>query len=250
MYRQYPELANQRCRAVQEMFGHHGFNCLIPGYELADYLDPSIFPGFYQTRQRILVEDVSPVFPDPRQGCPVLVHAPSDKARKGTQAVEAAVKQLAKEHRFEFKLIHQLARKEALAAVGRADVFVDQFTIGAEGLAALEAMALGKPVVCFIKESIRARYPAGFPVVVADQNNLVGTLAELINNGGKRSQLGRQGRDYVEAYHDARSVAAELIEIYEDLCKGPGTVPARRHSQSRHWKTLNPEIKEQATCAP
>jgi len=189
------------------------------------------------------------VFPDPKQGCPVLVHAPSDQARKGTQAVEAAVKQLAKEHRFEFKLIHQLARKEELAAVGRADVFVDQFTIGAEGLAALEAMALGKPVVCFIKESIRARYPAGFPVVVADQNNLVGTLAELINNGAKRSELGRQGRNYVEAYHDARSVAAELIEIYEDLCKGPGAVPARRHSQSRHWKPLNPKIKEQATCA-
>jgi hypothetical protein len=252
MYRQYPELANQRSRIVQHMFQRHGFACLIPGYELADYLDSSIFDGFYQTRQRVLVEGVTPAFPEPSQDRPLLVHAPSDKARKGTEVVVAVINQLEKTHRFEFKLIHQMPREQALATVARADVFLDQFTVGAEGLAALEAMALGKPVVCFVKESLRARYPAGFPVVRADQNNLAGMVAGLIENGGRRHELGVAGRKYVEQYHDARSVAAELVEIYRDLCNRSGTLrPATlRQSRCRHWKVLARESKEVESCAP
>jgi glycosyltransferase involved in cell wall biosynthesis len=251
MYHQHPELANQRSRTVQQMFSRHGFACLIPGCELADYVDPALFDGFYQTRPRVLLDDLPAKIPDPKQGLPVLVHAPSDKARKGTEAVLAAINKLQKTHRFDFKLIHQMPRKQALATVAAADVFLDQFTIGAEGLAALEAMALGKPVVCFIKESLRSRYPAEFPVVMADQDSLAATLAGLIDNGPKRRELGLQGRKYVERYHDARSVAAELIEIYRDVCQRCGSKPSQnRESSSMHWHLLQPEKKELHSCVP
>ena len=251
MYHQHPELANQRSRTVQQMFSGHGFACLIPGYELADYVDPDFFVGFYQTRPCVLLEDLPATIPDPKPGRPVLVHAPSDKARKGTEAVLAAINKLQNTHPFEFKLIHQMPRKEALATVAAADVFLDQFTIGAEGLAALEAMALGKPVVCFIKESLRCRYPAEFPVVMADQDGLADTLAELIENEPRRRELGLQGRKYVERYHDARSVGAELIEIYRDVCQRCGSKPSQnRESSCRHWNLLQPEKKELHSCVP
>jgi glycosyltransferase involved in cell wall biosynthesis len=251
MYQEHPELANQRSRTVQQMFHRHGFACLIPGYELADYVDRSIFCGFYQTRPRVLVEDLVPVFPDQNQKCPVLVHAPSDKARKGTEAVLAAIKQLEKTHQFKFKLIHQMPREQALDTVATCDVFLDQFTVGAEGLAALEAMALGKPVVCFVKESLRNRYPNEFPVVMTDQNGLGTTLAELVDDAPKRRALGVEGRKYIEAYHDSRSVAAELIEIYSDLQKHrDANEESERRVHCRHWKASKPGNKELEPCAP
>ena len=247
MYQQHPDLANQRSQAAQDMFHRHGFLALIPGYELADYLDASVFSAYYQTRQRIQLEDYAPQFPSALNLCPVLVHAPSDKARKGTEAVLAAVKTLQKTHSFEFKLIHEMPRKQALETIAGADLFLDQFTIGAEGLAALEAMALGKPVVCFIKESLRPRYPQDCPIVVATQDTMIATIAPLLDNGARRNELGVQSRKYVEAYHDARKLAAELAEIYEHLSAKPQLGQALNSTTaSRYWrlKKLNKERTE------
>ena len=246
-YLVHPELANQRSHAAQLMFHRHGFACLIPGYELADYLDESLFPGYYQTRQRLLLDEYSPRFPDPRQQKTVLAHAPSDKAKKGTEAVLAAIASLKKTHSLEFKLIHQMPRQEALATVAQADVFLDQFTLGAEGLAALEAMALGKPVVCFIKEALQQRYPSNTPIVVADQNTLADVLAPLLEDATHRNQIGILSRKYVEQHHDARKIAAELVEIYEDLFIAGKVIGT---SESRHWRSLQPTPNRARVCVP
>ena len=246
-YLAHPGLANHRSHAAQCMFHRHGFACLIPGYELADYLDKSLFPGYYQTRQRLLLEEYSPRFPDSRQQKPVLAHAPSDKAKKGTEAVLAAIASLKKKHSLEFKLIHQLPRQQALATVAEADLFLDQFTMGAEGLAALEAMALGKPVVCFIKEPLQPRYPANTPIVVADQNTLPDVLAPLLEDATHRNKIGVLSRKYVEEYHDARKIAAELVEIYEDLSIAGKVIGA---SECRHWRSLLTTRNVARVCVP
>jgi hypothetical protein len=251
MYRQHPELANQRSKPVQQMFSRNGFACLIPGYELADYLNPSLFPGYYQTRPRVFAADFTPDFPDPSGHRPLLVHAPSDKARKGTEAVLAAVAALQKTHSFDFKLIHQMPRNEALATVARADLFLDQFTVGAEGLAALEAMALGKPVVCFIKNALQGRYPVEVPIVVCDQNTLASTIAPLIENAEQRHKLGVESRNYVETYHDALKVSAELIEIYEDLALNThNRLKTWSGSDSMHWHVLSKSKTPTEPCVP
>jgi hypothetical protein len=151
MYKQNPALAGCRSKPAQRLFQRHGFECLLPGVELCDYLEAGVFAGYYQTRQRLPLENFTPRFPNPHKPRPLLVHAPSAKSKKGTEAVLSALDKLAKTHPFDFKLLHQMPRSQALQTVAGCDVFLDQFTIGAEGLAALEAMALGKPVVCFIK---------------------------------------------------------------------------------------------------
>jgi glycosyltransferase involved in cell wall biosynthesis len=240
MYEQNPELAVSHSRPTQRLFRQHGFECLLPGVELCDYLEPGVFDGYYQTRQRVPLEDFTPTFPDPQKAQPLLVHAPSHKSRKGTEAVLSAVDRLARRHRFDFKLLHELPRSEALRTVAACDVFLDQFTIGAEGLAALEAMALGKPVVCFIKPSLRARYPDSLPIVLADQDSLAETVAALLADGQRRHDIGVRSRQHVETYHDSRRLAGELMDIY-------GEMQSRQHStatgslpRNEHWRPLPP----------
>jgi glycosyltransferase involved in cell wall biosynthesis len=104
-----------------------------------------------------------------------------------------------------------------LELVAQCDLFLDQFTIGAEGLAAHEAMALGKPVLCYIKPSVRARYSDDLPIILADQRNLEETLGAWLNDGAGRHEAGRLGRAYVARHHDAKSVAADLVKIYQEL---------------------------------
>src|SRR5262249_21623277 len=130
------------------------------------------------------------------------------------------------------------------------DLFLDQFTVGAEGLAALEAMALGKPVVCFIKSSLQPRYPSDFPIVIADPEDLADVIAPLIKDGGKRLELGRQSRNYVETQHDARKLAAQLIEIYKDLSLRTGKLSQTAASHCEHWCDLDKTRAGTETCVP
>jgi len=219
MYQEHPELANQQSsNSAQRTFGKRGFECLIPGYELSDYVDRRIFPEYYSTRARLILSDFVPRFPRVTKDRPLVVHAPSNKAKKGTEVVLETMSRLSRTHRFEFKLIHQMPRNEALALIAESDLLLDQFTIGAEGLASHEAMALGKPVVCFIKPALLPRYPANLPIVTANQETLQEAITPLLEDGLRRHEIGRQSRRYVEDHHDARNICSELHEIYGELC--------------------------------
>ena len=70
------------------------------------------------------------------------------------------------------------------------------------GVFALEAMALGKPVVAYISDEIRKTFPEELPIVSATIDSLTGVLETLITDGKKRRELGMAGRRYVEDYHD------------------------------------------------
>jgi glycosyltransferase involved in cell wall biosynthesis len=233
-YKRYPELlGNRSSQSTQRMFQKNGFECLIPGYELSDYLDLRVFSQYYPTRARLILSDFVPEFPEPCKTRPLVVHAPSNQAKKGTEVVLQAMEKLSKSIRFDFKLIHQMPRNRALEIFKNCDLFLDQFTFGAEGLASYEAMALGKPVICFIKPALRARYPANLPIISADPGTLVQTAASLLKDGARRHELGRQSRLYVETYHDARKVCSDLIGIYRKLYRKE-TSSSRRSTIPKH----------------
>ena len=97
------------------------------------------------------------------------------------------------------------------------DIFVDQVTGGDHGLAAIEAMAFGKPVICYIKPSVRDSLPHDLPIVSATPDDLPVVLSRLLSDGPWRAELGRRGRAYVEKHHDARTIAKQLLEIYREL---------------------------------
>jgi glycosyltransferase involved in cell wall biosynthesis len=78
-------------------------------------------------------------------------------------------------------------------------------------------MALGKPVICYMKPFALENHPDDLPIVNANMDNLEAVLADLLRDGEKRYALGRAGRSYIEKYHDASKIAEKLVEIYEGL---------------------------------
>jgi glycosyltransferase involved in cell wall biosynthesis len=148
---------------------------------------------------------------------PVVLHAPSNRLRKGTEHVIAACAELP----VELEIVEGLHHDEARDRYRRADIVVDQLSAGWYGLFAIEAMALGKPVVSFLHDEARRRTSEAFaqevPIVQARRETLSGALRRLVEEPAERRRIGAAGRAYVERVHDADVVADHLLDIYSRL---------------------------------
>jgi glycosyltransferase involved in cell wall biosynthesis len=111
-------------------------------------------------------------------------------------------------------LVEGVPRDEALARFAAADVIVDQLRIGWYGGLAVEAMALGRPVLAAIKEDDPADNPFGaeLPIVRTSPQTLRDDLRELLGDRERRELLGAHGRAFVERRHDPRVVARTVLD--------------------------------------
>ncbi|HOL34292.1 MAG TPA: glycosyltransferase [bacterium] len=200
----------------QKIFLKHGFVSLVPPC-MEQYLLKKPCTEFFILRQRIMVSDYSPSFPSSDNQHPVVVHISTNPFIKGTSAIVEIVSKLKKRYNFEFKLASGVSYSQAMNLIQQADVFLDQFILGSYGMACLEAMAFGKPVVSYIKPSLITKYPHDLPIINANLENLELVLEELLLDGRKRQELGIRGRTYVEKYHDAIKLANDLVRIYSTL---------------------------------
>ena len=148
---------------------------------------------------------------------PLIVHAPSSRRRKGTEHVLAAVEGLDAD----LELVEGLHHDDAFERYRAADIVVDQLNAGWYGLFAIEAMALGKPVVTFLHEEAVRRTGEAFgtrvPIVSATAGTLREALRPLVADAARRRELGAASRAYVERVHDVERVADRLLDLYRRL---------------------------------
>lgn len=155
-------------------------------------------------------------FSPPEGPAKLVVHAPTNRLIKGTRYVQAAFEAL--EPRFpgvRFLIAEKLPWKDLVALLAQADVVVDQLFMGWYGMVAVEAMALGKPVLCFIRPDFEPQLH-DCPIVRCTREDLVESLSRILA-GDERGAIGERGRAYVEREHAAPVIATRLVELYRGL---------------------------------
>ena len=147
-----------------------------------------------------------------------IVHAPNHRKFKGTRFLEKAVESLKREGLpIELQIIEKVPNKKALELYKKADIIADQFLIGWHGTFAVENMALGKPVICYIRKQSYFPSWAKCPIVSANPDNLEEKLGELVKSFSLRRRLGKEGRRYVEQVFDLNIVSRRMAEIYSRI---------------------------------
>jgi glycosyltransferase involved in cell wall biosynthesis len=163
--------------------------------------------------------DLRPLVPAPPSDSarPLVVHAPSNREKKGTRWVIEACEQLP----VELDVVEGVPHDEARARYARADIVVDQLNAGWHGVFALEAMALGKPVVSHVQPALvdasEQRFGIRLPIAPATKETLVEALRPLVETPALRREIGAASRTYVERVHDIDRIADRLIDIYRAL---------------------------------
>lgn len=164
---------------------------------------------------------------------PVVLHAPSNRSAKGTRYIVEAAERLKSEAiSFEFILVENLSNAEARKLYERADLIVDNVVGGWYGGVGLEAMALGKPVICNLREPDLAFLPASMradlPLINAAPSDVYHVLREWLAAGpGSLRERGALSRAYVERWHDPLRIAQGIKADYERIARAKGLACGR-----------------------
>ncbi len=138
-----------------------------------------------------------------------------EKNIKGSKYIKDAVERLQNEgHNVKFMYFNKTSNKELKYYQLQADIIVDQLFYGWIGSTAREGMALGKPVVTFIRKEWLANQDDLLPVVSADSDSIYHVLKNLVVNEGFRKKMGIDARTFAVEKLDYRATGKRLSEIY------------------------------------
>jgi len=136
--------------------------------------------------------------------------------QKGTRFIKAAVETLKKEGcGIEYIFLENVLHEAMKYYYQQADIVVDQLLTGWHGSVTMEALAMGRPVICYLNEEGLRLLPKDHPIVNADANTITEKLKNLVKDKALREDIGRRSRRYAEERHDALKLAKSYIDLYE-----------------------------------
>jgi glycosyltransferase involved in cell wall biosynthesis len=179
------------------------------------------------------------VIPPIEKQRPLVVHAPSQRGVKGTDVIVQTVECLKRNGvDFDFELVEGFPNTEARKVYERADLLIDQLYAGWYGGVSVEFMALGKPVICYVRESdlkfIPEKMRQELPVINATAETLYDILKHWLHEKAARLEVGERGRAYAEKWHDPLTIAAILKKDYESVLSKKPLYRFRRQVRSSY----------------
>jgi glycosyltransferase involved in cell wall biosynthesis len=146
---------------------------------------------------------------------PVVAHYPHYRLyQKYENLYSNTLQQLQDEGKCEIVTIFNIPHNEVLKILSSCDLVVGKILpqIGWFGKFELEAMALGKPVVAYVKLELFQRY--GPPIYRTTKDTFRGDLESLLTDIEEQRKLSKAGRQYVEKYHSANVLLKQLDRAY------------------------------------
>lgn len=164
-----------------------------------------------------------------------LFHAPNHTNIKGTRFFVEAVEQLKSEGmHIELTLKSKVSNAEIREAMQEADVILDQLVVGWYAMFAIEAMAMEKPVVCYLAPDLIELFEFAsivqseeIPLIRSDIHDIRQTLRSLYKGELDLEQIGERSRRYVHKYHSIEAVGRHFDAINRTLGLTPGRGPEK-----------------------
>jgi glycosyltransferase involved in cell wall biosynthesis len=128
-----------------------------------------------------------------------------------------------------------LPEAERLQALDAADVVVVPSPLESLSLLALEAMAMGTPVLCNARAEVLVEHcrRSNAGLYYADRDEFVEALSLLMADDRLRTAMGRNGRDYVQAHYRWEVILGKYDRLIGGLTAGGSSAPRAPSSAAR-----------------
>ena len=213
-YVKVKDMDEDKIRRNLEIISRYIPNCLVD-YELAEYVK-DYYENIHYTRVSVDLNKYKFVNKTNNEKL-LIVHAPTAPEYKGTPYILKAIEELKQKYDFDFQLVQGMPHEEAVAIYKKADLVIDQILGGGYGVFAIETMAMGKPVICWISDFMKDKYPKELPIILANPDDIKEKIEYAIKNKDMLEEIGVKGRRYVEKYCDIDKNCQYMIDIYNKL---------------------------------
>lgn len=151
-----------------------------------------------------------------------IAHAPNHTHFKGSIYLERTIERLqARGHLIEYVKIQGVPNTQVIDLFETCDLVADQFIGGAYGYTALEAMALGRPVLSFVRSRNLVDAPEECPIINTTPDTLEEVLTWALEHRAQLAAIGEQGKSYVQRWHSIDAVASRFGELYRETADFP-----------------------------
>ena len=159
-----------------------------------------------------------------------ILHAPNHRAIKGTQYFIDAVNRLAAEgFDIELVILEGMSNAKIRETMASVDIVADQLVVGWYAMFAIEAMAMEKPVLCYLREDLEQFYQAAgllraneIPIINCSPLDVEDVLRNLIAERERIADIGKRSRKYVLDHHSTEAIGKKIDAINRSLNVSPG----------------------------
>ena len=212
---------NEKFILKNRIFCEKNADRIIAALDLVDYLQK--IDDLIQLRC-INLAKIKPKYISKKNDILKIIHAPNHRSLKGTEELIEAVDCINKPFKsIDLIIIENVSNSFLLNQIETCDIVADQFLVGAYGRLAIESMALGKPVMCYLREDLKKIYDhwEECPIVNTSLKNIEEKLKWFLGlNIEHRLEISKKSRRYVEKFHSYEYVGSQLDKIIRELNKG------------------------------
>lgn len=136
--------------------------------------------------------------------------------QKGTKFIEQSIEELRREgYKIDYVFIQDVPYECMKYYYQQADIIAVQLLMGTLGGVSVEAMAMGKAIICYLNKDAQRLLPKDNPIVNANPKTITDKLRMLVKSAELRDKIGKKSRKYVEKEHDALKLAQKYICLYQ-----------------------------------
>ncbi len=193
---------------------------IIASVEYSDYLNRN---NVIYLHMRCANVQKHPILPPKKNTIFKIFHATNHAHLKGVSFLEEAVNKINKDgQKCSLVILKNVHNTQVMNEMGKADIVFDQLLAGAYGRLAIEAMSLGKPVICYLRDDLKALYRPWkeCPIINANIDNIKDKILYLMKMSAEdRTRIGQKSLEYVKKYHSPEYVGGILDGIIQKVTK-------------------------------
>lgn len=238
--RDYPRhrFNRQRIAAKIDLWTRHA-NHIIAGCDWVDYMYhwDTLMLAHFSIDLAKWQPVARPTNPAPEAQPLRILHAPNHRTIKGTEFFMRAVEELQAEGvPVELILLERVPNHKVKEVMESVDVVADQLIIGWFAMFAIEAMALEKPVLCYLRPEFLELFTTyglidegEIPIINCTPLTVKAAIRQLATERHRLAEIGARSRKFVIKHH---SVAA-IGTVFDQINRSIGLTPQPRGEQGK-----------------
>jgi len=163
-----------------------------------------------------------------------ILHAPNHRRIKGTDFFIKAIEELKAEgYPVELVLIQGKSNQEVLEEMSSVDVVADQLIVGWYAMFALEAMSMGKPIICYLRKDLIELYLSSgnlasmeeIPHINSNFLEIKQNILKILTREISLSERSEKGQKFVNKYHSLEYIGGVFHGINQKIGLNPTVIP-------------------------